>query len=266
MNMAIRFRRPGQGKLLLTILLTALVIGGNFGLATAALRAAGRSRHGEFGDRRRVHRGCRIAARRRNDSKQRGRRRTSLPAGRKGTEFSATAFPRRLVHGSFGPAVDGGRNDWRGKISIAATQQTFSARPRSQPGFAQPVPGGLDPREAYKLCQKYPSSASYIIRSMLTRVGRPQTEIENAVNEASQRRSVAAEPSRFLVDARGGCGTTDRVTGNGVGNYPSVLRYDATGRRTKPRGSSGSGHLYRLGHDHVRVVNCDSSRHPGSLL
>ena len=46
---------------------------------------------------------------------------------------------------------------------------------------------GLDPREAYKLCQKYPSSASYIIRSMLTRVGRPQIEIENAVNEASQR-------------------------------------------------------------------------------
>jgi biopolymer transport protein ExbB len=48
-------------------------------------------------------------------------------------------------------------------------------------------PGGLDPREAYRLCQKYPSSASYIIRSMLTRVGRPQTEIENAVNESSQR-------------------------------------------------------------------------------
>ena len=54
-------------------------------------------------------------------------------------------------------------------------------------GLLSQSPGGLDPRESYKLCQKHPSSASYIIRSMLTRVGRPQTEIENAVNEASQR-------------------------------------------------------------------------------
>lgn len=54
-------------------------------------------------------------------------------------------------------------------------------------GLLSQAPGGLDPREAYKLCQRYPSSASYIIRSMLTRVGRPQAEIENAVNEASQR-------------------------------------------------------------------------------
>ena len=48
-------------------------------------------------------------------------------------------------------------------------------------------PGGLDPRQAYQVCQKHPSSASYIIRAMLTRVGRPQLEIENAVNEATQR-------------------------------------------------------------------------------
>jgi len=48
-------------------------------------------------------------------------------------------------------------------------------------------PGGLDPRQAYQICQRHPSSASYVIRSMLTRVGRPQLEIENAVHEASQR-------------------------------------------------------------------------------
>ncbi len=47
--------------------------------------------------------------------------------------------------------------------------------------------GGLDPRQAYQICQRFPSSAAYVIRSMLTRVGRPQLEIENAVNEASQR-------------------------------------------------------------------------------
>ena len=48
-------------------------------------------------------------------------------------------------------------------------------------------PGGLDPRRAYQACQRHPSSASYVIRSMLVKVGRPQSEMENAVTEASQR-------------------------------------------------------------------------------
>ena len=46
---------------------------------------------------------------------------------------------------------------------------------------------GLDPRRAYQVCQRFPSSAAYIIRSMLVKVGRPQMEMENAVSEASQR-------------------------------------------------------------------------------
>ncbi len=47
--------------------------------------------------------------------------------------------------------------------------------------------GGLDPRRAYQTCQRYPSSAAYVLRSMLVKVGRPQLEIENSINEASQR-------------------------------------------------------------------------------
>lgn len=47
--------------------------------------------------------------------------------------------------------------------------------------------GGLAPRRAYQACQRYPSSASYILRSMLVKVGRPQLEMEHAVGEASQR-------------------------------------------------------------------------------
>lgn len=47
--------------------------------------------------------------------------------------------------------------------------------------------GGLIPRRAFQACQRYPSSAAYILRSMLVKVGRPQLEIENAVSEASQR-------------------------------------------------------------------------------
>ena len=47
--------------------------------------------------------------------------------------------------------------------------------------------GGLDPRKAYQACQQFPSSASYIMRSALLKVGRPQSEIENVVSESSQR-------------------------------------------------------------------------------
>ena len=48
-------------------------------------------------------------------------------------------------------------------------------------------PGGLDPRKTYQICQRNPSSASRVIRSMLIKVGRPQSELESAVTESSQR-------------------------------------------------------------------------------
>ena len=48
-------------------------------------------------------------------------------------------------------------------------------------------PGGLDPRRAYQACQSHPSSASYVLRSMLVKVGRPQAELESAATEACQR-------------------------------------------------------------------------------
>ncbi len=46
---------------------------------------------------------------------------------------------------------------------------------------------GFDPREAYRICQRLPSSAARVIRSMLLKVGRPHSEVEHAVAEASQR-------------------------------------------------------------------------------
>lgn len=46
---------------------------------------------------------------------------------------------------------------------------------------------GFDPREAYRLCQAYPSAASRVIRAMLLKVGRPHSEVEHAVKEASDR-------------------------------------------------------------------------------
>jgi len=47
--------------------------------------------------------------------------------------------------------------------------------------------GGLDPRQAYKLCQKFPSAAANVIKAMLLKVGRPHSELEHAVTEANDR-------------------------------------------------------------------------------
>jgi biopolymer transport protein ExbB len=48
-------------------------------------------------------------------------------------------------------------------------------------------PGGFDPRAAYKLCQQHPSAAANVIRAMLLKVGRPQTEVEHALAEGEER-------------------------------------------------------------------------------
>ncbi|GAA4426876.1 MotA/TolQ/ExbB proton channel family protein [Bremerella cremea] len=46
---------------------------------------------------------------------------------------------------------------------------------------------GLDPREAYRLCKKYPSAMANVVKAMLHRIGRPQSEVEHAVAEATER-------------------------------------------------------------------------------
>ncbi|MBS0210976.1 MAG: MotA/TolQ/ExbB proton channel family protein [Planctomycetes bacterium] len=48
-------------------------------------------------------------------------------------------------------------------------------------------PGGLDPRAAYQLCQQFPSAAANVLRSVLLKVGRPHSEVEHTVAEASNR-------------------------------------------------------------------------------
>jgi len=47
--------------------------------------------------------------------------------------------------------------------------------------------GGFDPRAAYRTCQQYPSAAARVIRAMLLKVGRPLSEVEHTVKEASER-------------------------------------------------------------------------------
>lgn len=58
-------------------------------------------------------------------------------------------------------------------------------------------PGGFDPRKAYRLCQEYPSTASNIIKSMLLKVGRPLSEIEQTVTQSSTR-----EADRLYANVR----------------------------------------------------------------
>jgi len=45
----------------------------------------------------------------------------------------------------------------------------------------------FDPRAAFRLCQRYPSAAATVIRSMLVKVGRPQAEVDRATTETSER-------------------------------------------------------------------------------
>lgn len=58
-------------------------------------------------------------------------------------------------------------------------------------------PGGLDPRSAYRLVQRYPSAAANVIRAMLLKVGRPLMELEHTVAEASNR-----EAARLYANVR----------------------------------------------------------------
>ena len=57
--------------------------------------------------------------------------------------------------------------------------------------------GGLDPRKAYKLCQKHPSASASVIKAMLLKIGRPHTELEQTVADAGAR-----EASRLHANVR----------------------------------------------------------------
>jgi biopolymer transport protein ExbB len=69
-------------------------------------------------------------------------------------------------------------------------EKVFPSQLIKQLSILSQSPAGLDPRRAYEICQRYPSSASYILRSMLTKVGRPQLEMESAVADSAQRESI----------------------------------------------------------------------------
>lgn len=65
----------------------------------------------------------------------------------------------------------------------------------------------VDPRVAYRICQEYPSNVgSRIIQAMLVHVGRPQSDIRSAVDEASQREADKAYAGVTWLDFCAGVG------------------------------------------------------------
>lgn len=73
------------------------------------------------------------------------------------------------------------------RFLVLRRERLFPAELVNQLGLLSQSPGGLDPREAYKLCQAHPSSASRIFRNTLVKVGRPHQEVETALKDSGQR-------------------------------------------------------------------------------
>lgn len=90
-------------------------------------------------------------------------------------------------------------------VIALAIERIFSLRERKilpkplvhELGVLASSKNGFDPKEAYRICQAFPSAASTVIRAMLLKVGRPQSEVERAVSEASDR-----EASRLYANVR----------------------------------------------------------------
>ena len=57
--------------------------------------------------------------------------------------------------------------------------------------------GGFDPRRAYRLCQEYPSTLANVVKAMLLKVGRPHSEVEQAVKEVKD-----AEATKLYANVR----------------------------------------------------------------
>lgn len=57
--------------------------------------------------------------------------------------------------------------------------------------------GAFDPRAAYRVCQRFPSATANVVRAMLLKVGRPHSEVEHTVAEASER-----EAERLYANVR----------------------------------------------------------------
>lgn len=89
-------------------------------------------------------------------------------------------------------------------VTVAIERALSLRRGRVLPGGLVKQLGALgggqdafDPREAYRVCQRYPSAAATVVRAMLLKVGRPHSEVEHTVAESSER-----EAERLYANVR----------------------------------------------------------------
>jgi biopolymer transport protein ExbB len=47
--------------------------------------------------------------------------------------------------------------------------------------------GGVDPKAAYRACQRYPSTAATVLKTVLLKIGRPFSEMEETLKEVNER-------------------------------------------------------------------------------
>jgi biopolymer transport protein ExbB len=65
-------------------------------------------------------------------------------------------------------------------------------------------PEGWNPREAYRITQQFPSAGSEVVQTVLEKIGRPQTEVDQAARDAMQRHADRLyAPVRWLNLAAG---------------------------------------------------------------
>lgn len=48
-------------------------------------------------------------------------------------------------------------------------------------------PSGVDPRAVYRACQRFPSTASVVLKAVLLKIGRPHSELEQTLKEVNER-------------------------------------------------------------------------------
>ena len=102
-----------------------------------------------------------------------------------------------MVHDSHRAAECHGGNHRHRTLDCLAASRVLPPLLVTELGQLGGTQGTFDPREAYRVCQRYPSGAANVVRAMLLKVGRPHSEVEHTVAEASER-----EAERLYTNVR----------------------------------------------------------------
>ncbi len=128
------------------------------------------------------------------------------------------------------------------------------------------APGGFDPRQAFRLCQTFPSSAARILRSMLLKVGRPQGEIEHAVGEAVQREANRLQSAVSWLGLAAAVAPLIGLLGTVWGITQAFFDYAQYSTSQNRTSAASPGNLHGVGHHAGRFVHRDPGCGIGPLF